>query len=83
MIFTDDEKGLNLELNKNKIWWKEFKLRMMFNKLGIKLNEKDFTAEMKCCLVKLNKNVEQVRMGPSQVRQGFEKAYRVGSLLGK
>ena len=50
--------------------------------LGIKLNEKK-TAEMKCCGVKLNKNAEQVRMGPSQVRQGFEKAYRVGRLLGK
>ena len=47
------------------------------------MNEKDFTAEMKCCGVKLNKNAEQVRMGPSQVRQGFEKAYRVGKLLGK
>ena len=28
-------------------------------------------------------NLGQVRIGPSQVRQGFEKAYRVGRLLGK
>jgi len=46
-----------------------------------RLSPKPIPAE--CLTLAHGEDLDQVRIGPSQVRQGFEKAYRVGRLLGK